>query len=181
MYYFYFMATVSAVNVNTVLLCWSCTVLLYSLIWSFSIIMSLLHKHSNWCRWMLSLTVQGNNDDLILSCCLHYCKDKARDFMPKSPGIHVHDNHDSLVHTKYTLYTSIEVFFVCAFLPERDYITFGSLLMQICPSVVCNTGAPYSGGWTFRQYFYCCVPWPYSDLHAKFYGDVPGEPLYPMH
>uniref|UniRef100_H3A211 SMG6 nonsense mediated mRNA decay factor n=1 Tax=Latimeria chalumnae TaxID=7897 RepID=H3A211_LATCH len=25
---------------------------------------------------------QGNNDDLILSCCLHYCKDKARDFMP---------------------------------------------------------------------------------------------------
>ncbi|XP_071094020.1 telomerase-binding protein EST1A-like [Haliotis cracherodii] len=26
----------------------------------------------------------GNNDDLILSCCLHYCKDKARDFMPKS-------------------------------------------------------------------------------------------------
>jgi len=29
---------------------------------------------------------QGNNDDMILSCCLHYCKDKARDFMPKSPG-----------------------------------------------------------------------------------------------
>ncbi|XP_028937859.1 telomerase-binding protein EST1A isoform X1 [Ornithorhynchus anatinus] len=25
---------------------------------------------------------QGNNDDLILSCCLHYCKDKAKDFMP---------------------------------------------------------------------------------------------------
>ncbi|KAK6192689.1 hypothetical protein SNE40_004118 [Patella caerulea] len=25
----------------------------------------------------------GTNDDLILSCCLHYCKDKARDFMPK--------------------------------------------------------------------------------------------------
>ncbi|XP_008524539.2 telomerase-binding protein EST1A isoform X7 [Equus przewalskii] len=24
----------------------------------------------------------GNNDDLILSCCLHYCKDKAKDFMP---------------------------------------------------------------------------------------------------
>ncbi|XP_048648848.1 telomerase-binding protein EST1A isoform X2 [Marmota marmota marmota] len=26
----------------------------------------------------------GNNDDLILSCCLHYCKDKAKDFMPIS-------------------------------------------------------------------------------------------------
>ncbi|XP_078729890.1 telomerase-binding protein EST1A isoform X2 [Lampetra fluviatilis] len=29
---------------------------------------------------------QGNNDDLILSCCLHYCKDKAKDFMPTSKG-----------------------------------------------------------------------------------------------
>ncbi|KAJ8386208.1 hypothetical protein AAFF_G00175280 [Aldrovandia affinis] len=28
------------------------------------------------------LPVHGNNDDLILSCCLHYCKDKAKDFMP---------------------------------------------------------------------------------------------------
>ncbi|XP_029030146.1 telomerase-binding protein EST1A [Betta splendens] len=25
---------------------------------------------------------QGNNDDVILSCCLHYVKDKAKDFMP---------------------------------------------------------------------------------------------------
>uniref|UniRef100_A0A8B9H253 Telomerase-binding protein EST1A n=1 Tax=Astyanax mexicanus TaxID=7994 RepID=A0A8B9H253_ASTMX len=25
---------------------------------------------------------KGNNDDLILSCCLHYCQDKAKDFMP---------------------------------------------------------------------------------------------------
>lgn len=32
-----------------------------------------------------SMTVflsQGNNDDVILSCCLHFCKDKAKDFMP---------------------------------------------------------------------------------------------------
>ncbi|XP_030078072.1 telomerase-binding protein EST1A [Microcaecilia unicolor] len=27
---------------------------------------------------------KGNNDDLILSCCLHYCKDKAKDFMPST-------------------------------------------------------------------------------------------------
>ncbi|XP_069801786.1 telomerase-binding protein EST1A isoform X3 [Dendropsophus ebraccatus] len=27
---------------------------------------------------------KGNNDDLILSCCLHYCKDNAKDFMPSS-------------------------------------------------------------------------------------------------
>lgn len=30
--------------------------------------------------------LQGNNDDLILSCCLHYCKDKAKDFMPTNKG-----------------------------------------------------------------------------------------------
>ncbi|KAL8575869.1 hypothetical protein ACOMHN_014874 [Nucella lapillus] len=29
------------------------------------------------------LDSSGNNDDLILSCCLHYCKDMARDFMPR--------------------------------------------------------------------------------------------------
>lgn len=29
---------------------------------------------------------QGNNDDLILSCCLHYCNDKAKDFMPANKG-----------------------------------------------------------------------------------------------
>ncbi|KAJ3589110.1 hypothetical protein NHX12_009958 [Muraenolepis orangiensis] len=29
---------------------------------------------------------QGNNDDVILSCCLHYCKDKAKDFMPETRG-----------------------------------------------------------------------------------------------
>ncbi|XP_009332573.1 PREDICTED: telomerase-binding protein EST1A, partial [Pygoscelis adeliae] len=27
---------------------------------------------------------QGNNDDVILSCCLHYCNDKAKDFMPSN-------------------------------------------------------------------------------------------------
>ncbi|XP_033115110.1 telomerase-binding protein EST1A-like isoform X2 [Anneissia japonica] len=26
---------------------------------------------------------KGNNDDLILNCCLYYCSDKARDYMPK--------------------------------------------------------------------------------------------------
>ena len=30
---------------------------------------------------------QGNNDDLILRCCLCQCRDKAKDFMPKSPGL----------------------------------------------------------------------------------------------
>lgn len=30
----------------------------------------------------LPFFLKGNNDDVILSCCLHYCKDKAKDFMP---------------------------------------------------------------------------------------------------
>jgi len=30
-------------------------------------------------------------------------------------------------------------------LPERDYVTFGSLLSQIRLSVVCNVRVPYSG------------------------------------
>ena len=41
-------------------------------------------------------------------------------------------------------------------------LTFGSLLSQFRLSVVCrlsvvNLGAPYSGGWTFRQYFFTAV------------------------
>jgi len=35
-------------------------------------------------------------------------------------------------------------------LSERDYVTFGSLLSQFRLSSVCNAGAPYSGGWSFR-------------------------------
>ncbi|KFM63014.1 Telomerase-binding protein EST1A, partial [Stegodyphus mimosarum] len=29
---------------------------------------------------------KGTNDDLILTCCLYYCKDRAELFMPKNPG-----------------------------------------------------------------------------------------------
>ena len=49
------------------------------------------------------------------------------------------------------------------FLPECDYVMFGSLLSQFRLSVVCrlssvcNVGAPYSEGWTFRQNFFTAV------------------------
>ena len=33
---------------------------------------------------MMCRAPQGTNDDKILSCCLHYCQDKARDYMPKN-------------------------------------------------------------------------------------------------
>lgn len=32
---------------------------------------------------------QGNNDDVILSCCLHFCKDKAKDFMPSQRSMKI--------------------------------------------------------------------------------------------
>ncbi|ESP00994.1 hypothetical protein LOTGIDRAFT_225561 [Lottia gigantea] len=41
----------------------------------------------------------GTNDDLILSCCLHYCKDKARDFMPKGKDAPVHLYRDVVLLT----------------------------------------------------------------------------------
>lgn len=45
--------------------------------------------------------LKGNNDDVILSCCLHYCKDKAKDFMP---------SEKSTYHS-LTLYTCTDGFY----------------------------------------------------------------------
>ena len=36
------------------------------------------------------LKAQGTNDDLILGCCLHYCRDNARDFMPNDKNAAIH-------------------------------------------------------------------------------------------
>lgn len=30
----------------------------------------------------MNLIQKGTNDELILGCCLYYCRDNARDFMP---------------------------------------------------------------------------------------------------
>jgi len=53
-----------------------------------------------------------------------------------------------------------------------------SVRLSVCLSVVCNVGAPYSGDWNFRQYFYALWylghPWP---LYKNFTEIVPGEPL----
>ena len=79
------------------------------------------------------------------------------------------------------------------FLPERDYVTFGSLLSQfrlssVCLSVclssvcrlssVCNVGAPYSGGWTFRQNFFTAVYAGHSLTSMQNFTEIVlGEPL----
>ena len=67
---------------------------------------------------------------------------------------------------RFTLFTGARCLLVTEtnwFLPERDYVMFGSLLSQfrlssVCLSyVVCHVGAPYLGGWTFPQYFFSAV------------------------
>ena len=58
------------------------------------------------------------------------------------------------------------------FLPERDYVTFGSLLSQIRLSV-CNVRAPYSGVKLFGSIFSSLCTLAILSLHAKFYGDRP--------
>ena len=67
------------------------------------------------------------------------------------------------------------------FLPERDYVTFGSLLSQIRMSLVCRLSSVCMWRWcTLLRglklsaiFLYRCVRWPSSDLRAKFYGDRP--------
>ena len=52
-----------------------------------------------------------------------------------------------LISNKYILSTwNLYIF------SERD--TLRSLIVVANPSVVCDVGAPYSGGWTFRQFFF---------------------------
>ena len=58
------------------------------------------------------------------------------------------------------------------FLPERNYVTFGSLLSQFRLSSV--TLVHPTQGLNFSvKFLHRCVRWPSSDLRAKFYGDSP--------
>lgn len=51
------------------------------------------------CQVLHNFVKQTNNDDTILSCCKHYCKDHARDFMPKSPDEPTRFNRDVVLLT----------------------------------------------------------------------------------
>ena len=47
-----------------------------------------------------------------------------------------------------------------------------------CLSVACNVGAPYSGGWSFRQYFFTTVYLSHPLTFAQNFTEiVPGEPI----
>ena len=67
----------------------------------------------------------------------------------------------------------------CKFLPERDYVTLGSLLSQFrLSSVVCNVGAPYSEGWTFRRNFFTAVSAGHPLTSVQNFTEIVlGEPL----
>ena len=70
-----------------------------------------------------------------------------------------------------------------SFLPERDYVTFGYLLSQIRLSViclsVCLSATLMHPTQVLRRlklsaiFPHYCLPWPSSDVRAKFYGDRP--------
>jgi len=73
----------------------------------------------------------------------------------------------ALVATMLILFLSGCVFHsFFSFLPERDYVMFGSFLSLIHLSSVCNVGASYSGSENSQQYFFTAV--------------YPGHPLTSM-
>ena len=52
-------------------------------------------------------------------------------------------------------------------------------LSSVCLSVVCNVGGPYSGGWSFRQYFFTAVYAGHPLTSVQNFMDiVPAEPLH---
>ena len=71
------------------------------------------------------------------------------------------------------------LYILITLLPERDYVTFGLCCRNsVYLSVVCNVGAPYSGGWTFRQNFFTAIyaGHPLTSVQ-NFTEIVLGEPL----
>ena len=132
------------------------------------------------CYWLiltsaLSLSVSG----------LRFCQLKSR--FCDTPLYHSTPSLD-LAHENITKHNRGKIYTLCyqlcktaesyvyLFLPERDYVTFGSLLSQFHLSSVCNVGAHYSGGSSRCPpaiFLHRCVRWPSSDLRAKFYGDRP--------
>jgi len=63
-------------------------------------------------------------------------------------------------------------------MPKQMKLVFSECLSVICPSVVCNVRATYSGGSSFRQYFYGIryLGHPLTSTE-NFTEIVPGEPL----
>ncbi|CAB1439473.1 unnamed protein product [Pleuronectes platessa] len=79
---------------------------------------------------------QGNNDDVILSCCLHYCKDKAKDFMPEQR------NGTVRLHREVVLLTddrNLRVKALTRNVPVRDISAFLSWAKSLCSAA--STGA----------------------------------------
>ena len=59
------------------------------------------------------------------------------------------------------LYTKLELYGMRQFVFTRTWLSQirPSVYLSVCLSV-CNVGAPYSGGWTFRRYFFTAVRVP---------------------
>ena len=77
-----------------------------------------------------------------------------------------------LMTTKDSLQRTISIVSVFT----RTWLRYVRVFAVANPSIVCNVGAPYSGGWSFRQYFlHRCVSWILW-LACKFLRRVPGNP-----
>ena len=75
------------------------------------------------------------------------------------PILHIF-NWIIFIYCIYYIYCIYDSFYLYChdvwFLPERDYVTFGSLLSQFRLSSV-TLVHPTHGGWSFRQYFFTAV------------------------
>ena len=75
------------------------------------------------------------------------------------------------------------LFAMIKFLPEREYVTFRSLLSKFRLSSVCRLSVclsetmvhPTQGLKLSAIFLRRCVRWPSSDVRAKFYGDRLGR------
>ena len=84
-----------------------------------------------------------NRPSLTVCCSLTAALDLRVD---RQSRVIIKSTVDAKTSLVYCATTTRVVRIVAIVLPERDYVTFGSLLSQIRLSVVCNVRAPYTRG-----------------------------------
>jgi len=90
----------------------------------------------------------------------------------RTPSIARWKVHSQLpVHHNWTFYPNVTIRY------DRVFVIANPSVVSL--SVVCNVGTPYSGGWTFRQYFFTAVyaGHPLTSVQ-NFMEVVPRKPLH---
>ena len=120
---------------------------------------------------------------LIPSRCL--ADDWSRDSLTSSSKRHAAERlgyQISLIiaarHRKMTTLSITQQYTVRLIASERYVRVFAVADPSACLSSVCNVGAPYSGGWTLRQYFFTAVYLGHPLTSVQNFKEiVPREPL----